>query len=112
MYGLALRILRDQQAAEDATIDVYTQVYHQVSIYDANRGTPSALISNLPSGGPASFTLGLSAYSSHDEVVAQHLHADLRNKGVRYWFAPEDLRIGDEFRCRIDQLIMPRYTLT
>ena len=39
VYGLALRILRDQYAAEDVTIDVYAQVYQQVSIYDANRGT-------------------------------------------------------------------------
>ena len=38
VYGLALRILRDQYAAEDVTIDVYAQVYQQVSIYDANRG--------------------------------------------------------------------------
>jgi RNA polymerase sigma-70 factor (ECF subfamily) len=42
VYGLALRILRDQYAAEDVTIDVYAQVYRQVSSYDANRGTPSA----------------------------------------------------------------------
>jgi RNA polymerase sigma-70 factor (ECF subfamily) len=42
VYGLALRILRDQQAAEDVTIDVYAQVYQQGSRYDANRGTPAA----------------------------------------------------------------------
>ena len=42
VYGLAWRILRDQSAAEDVTIDVYTQVYRQVSSYDASRGTPSA----------------------------------------------------------------------
>ena len=39
VYGLALRILQDQYAAEDVTIDVYAQVYRQVSSYDANRGT-------------------------------------------------------------------------
>jgi RNA polymerase sigma-70 factor, ECF subfamily len=47
VYGLALRILRDQQAAEDVTINVYTQVYQQVSSYDANRGTPSAWLLTL-----------------------------------------------------------------
>ena len=47
VYGFALRILRDQYAAEDVTIDVYAQVYQQVSIYDANRGTPSAWLLTL-----------------------------------------------------------------
>jgi RNA polymerase sigma-70 factor (ECF subfamily) len=47
VYGLALRILRDQHAAEDVTIDVYTQVYRQVSSYDASRGTPSAWLLTL-----------------------------------------------------------------
>ena len=28
-----------------------------------------------------------------------------RTKGVRCWFAPEDMKIGDEFRSRIDQAI-------
>jgi RNA polymerase sigma-70 factor, ECF subfamily len=42
VYGLAWRILRDQQAAEDVTLDVYLQVSRQVSSYDASRGTPSA----------------------------------------------------------------------
>lgn len=47
VYGLALQILRDQYAAEDVTIDVYAQVYRQVSSYDANRGTPSAWLLTL-----------------------------------------------------------------
>jgi RNA polymerase sigma-70 factor, ECF subfamily len=47
VYGLALRILRDQHAAEDVTIDVYAQVYRQVSSYDATRGTPSAWLMTL-----------------------------------------------------------------
>jgi RNA polymerase sigma-70 factor (ECF subfamily) len=47
VYGLALRILQDQYAAEDVTIDVYAQVYRQVSSYDANRGTPSAWLVTL-----------------------------------------------------------------
>jgi RNA polymerase sigma-70 factor (ECF subfamily) len=47
VYALALRILRDQHAAEDVTMDVYTQVYRQVSSYDASRGTPSAWLVTL-----------------------------------------------------------------
>lgn len=47
VYGVALRILQDQGAAEDVTIEVYTQVYQQASHYDPNRGTPSAWLLTL-----------------------------------------------------------------
>ena len=43
--------------------------------------------------------------SSKDDDFAQRLHADLQQKGVRCWFAPEDLKIGDRFRTRIDESI-------
>lgn len=33
------------------------------------------------------------------------LYADLQVKGVRCWFAPEDVKIGDLFRQRIDDAI-------
>jgi hypothetical protein len=45
------------------------------------------------------------SYSSHDELLAHRLHADLQDHGVRCWFAPEDLKIGDKIRPRIDEAI-------
>ena len=42
VYGLALRVLKDRPAAEDVTIEVYTQIHRQAARYDAGRGTPSA----------------------------------------------------------------------
>lgn len=45
------------------------------------------------------------SYSSKDEVLAQRLHADLQGKGVRCWFAPHDLKIGDKTLPRIDEAI-------
>ncbi|MGO8819242.1 MAG: toll/interleukin-1 receptor domain-containing protein [Terriglobia bacterium] len=45
------------------------------------------------------------SYSSKDDDFAQRLHADLQQQGVRWWFAPEDLKIGDKFRTRIDESI-------
>ncbi|MDE3090629.1 MAG: toll/interleukin-1 receptor domain-containing protein [Chloroflexota bacterium] len=45
------------------------------------------------------------SYSSKDEAFAKRVHADLQSKGVRVWFAPEDLKIGDKFRSRIDEAI-------
>jgi RNA polymerase sigma-70 factor, ECF subfamily len=47
VYSLALRILHDQHAAEDVTIEVYTQVHRQASHYDPQRGTPSAWLLTL-----------------------------------------------------------------
>ena len=45
------------------------------------------------------------SYSSKDASFAERLHADLQQKGVRCWFAPEDLKICDKFRPRIDESI-------
>ena len=45
------------------------------------------------------------SYSSKDDEFARRLHADLQDNGVRCWFAPDDLRIGDKFRARIDEAI-------
>ena len=45
------------------------------------------------------------SYSSKDQDFAERLHADLQSKGVRCWFAPEDLKIGEKFWHRIDESI-------
>jgi hypothetical protein len=45
------------------------------------------------------------SYSSQDESLAKQLYTDLKAKGVSCWFPPEDLKIGDEFRSRIDESI-------
>jgi uncharacterized protein YjbI with pentapeptide repeats len=45
------------------------------------------------------------SYSNKDGMLARRLHADLQTSGVRCWFAPKDLKIGDKFRQRIDEAI-------
>jgi len=45
------------------------------------------------------------SYSSKDEEFAVKLHRDLQAEGVRCWFAPEDMKIGDRIRDEIDQAI-------
>jgi hypothetical protein len=45
------------------------------------------------------------SYSSKDQAFAERLHADLQSKKVRCWFAPEDLKTGDKFRLKIDEVI-------
>lgn len=45
------------------------------------------------------------SYSSKDQAFATQLHSDLQRAGVRCWYAPEDLKIGDKFWHRIDESI-------
>jgi hypothetical protein len=45
------------------------------------------------------------SYSSRDDEFARRLFNDLQGKNVRTWFAPEELKIGDRFRSRIDESI-------
>ena len=70
-------------------------------------GLPDTLIDYLPSllNRPIQHYSCFISYSSKDEALAKRLHADLQDKGVRCWFAPEDLKIGDKLRVRIDEAI-------
>ena len=38
-------------------------------------------------------------------MLSQQIYKGLQDNGVRCWFAPEDLKIGEEFRLRIDEEI-------
>jgi hypothetical protein len=70
-------------------------------------GLPEALIEYLPSllNEPVQFYSCFISYASKDHAFAERLHADLQNKSVRCWFAPEDMKIGDRLRPRIDETI-------
>ena len=70
-------------------------------------GMPDSLIQYAASlvGKPSDYYKCFISYSSKDEKFAKRLHADLQAKGVRCWFAPEDLKIGDKFRSTIDESI-------
>lgn len=59
-----------------------------------------SLISN-----PIEYYTCFISYSSKDQAFVERLYADLQNKGVRCWFAPEDMKIGDKIRPRIDEAI-------
>lgn len=47
VFGLALKILADRTAAEEVTMDVYTQVWRRASTYDPERGTPGSWLMTL-----------------------------------------------------------------
>lgn len=46
------------------------------------------------------------SYSNADAEFARRLYVDLQNRGVRCWFASEDMKIGDRIRNRIDDSIL------
>ncbi len=45
------------------------------------------------------------SYSSGDQDFAERIYSDLQEAGIRCWFAPQSLQIGDRFRERIDDSI-------
>jgi uncharacterized protein YjbI with pentapeptide repeats len=51
------------------------------------------------------------SYASNDEDFTRRLHADLQDKGIRCWFAPHDLKIGERIRSGIDEAIRIREKL-
>ena len=70
-------------------------------------GVPDEFITYMRSlvGRPIEFYSCFISYSSKDQEFAERLHADLQAKGVRCWFAPEDMKIGAETRQAIDEAI-------
>jgi len=47
VFGLVLKILDNREAAEEVTLDVYTQVWRQAHTYDEIRGTPGGWLMTL-----------------------------------------------------------------
>jgi len=70
-------------------------------------GVPETFITYIHSlvGKPIDYYNCFISYSSKDQDFAERLYADLQSKGVRCWFAPKDLKIGEEFRSSIDESI-------
>lgn len=70
-------------------------------------GLPDTVIEYLDSlrGRAIEYYSCFLSYSSKDDEFARRLYNDLQARGIRTWFAPEDLKIGDRFRKRIDESI-------
>jgi RNA polymerase sigma-70 factor (ECF subfamily) len=47
VFGLALRILRDRNAAEDAVVEVYAQAWRDASRFDVQRGNACAWLMTM-----------------------------------------------------------------
>ena len=76
-------------------------------IFVKGTGAPDSFIEYLHAlvNKPIQYYTCFLGYSSRDQDFAERLYADLQNKGVRCWYAPEDMKIGDKIRHRIDESI-------
>ncbi len=54
---------------------------------------------------PIEFYSCFISYSTKDQEFAERLHADLQAKGVRCWFAPEEMKGGRKLHEQIDDAI-------
>ena len=72
-------------------------------------GVPDSFISylHLLVGHPIDYYSCFISYSNKDQAFAGKLYTDLQSKGVRCWFAPENIRIGDKIRSSIDEIYPP-----
>jgi len=70
-------------------------------------GVPDEFIAYIGSmvGRPIEFYSCFISYSTKDQEFADRLYADLQAKGVRCWFAPEEMKAGRKVHEQIDEAI-------
>jgi hypothetical protein len=86
---------------------IYRSQVHFPVTFLQGTGVPDALIDYIHTlnNYPIQYHSLFISYSSKDDLLARRLYADLQDYGVRCWFAPEDMKIGDKIRARIDEAI-------
>jgi hypothetical protein len=63
------------------------------------------LADNLIEGYQPQFASCFISFSNEDETFARRLYTDLQNRGVRCWFAPEDMPVGADISDTLDNTI-------
>jgi uncharacterized protein YjbI with pentapeptide repeats len=104
-----LRVVRHEGPSSVGIDTIYLSEGKIPEEFLRGAGVPEPLIANLKAlvaaMEPIQFYSCFISYSSKDTAFAERLHADLQSKNVRCWFAPEDMKIGDRIRPRIDEAI-------
>ncbi len=77
--------------------------YQLVDLYAMRRSVERSK-SDRPAVQPVEDTYFI-GHSSKDRAFVDRLYADLKSNGFRCWYAPHDIRTGDEFRLVIDQAL-------
>jgi hypothetical protein len=96
-----------------STIGIDT-IYHSKGkipeVFLKGAGVQESFLTNMrslvESMSPIDFYSCFISYSNKDQDFAERLYADLQARGVRCWFAPHDMHIGDKLRPRIDESIL------
>jgi hypothetical protein len=95
-----------------STIGIDTLFRSQGTIPEAflrGCGVPDELIKYLPSligsMSPIQFYSCFISYSTKNQDFAGRLHSKMRDKGLRVWFAPEDIQGGKKLHEQIDEAI-------
>jgi uncharacterized protein YjbI with pentapeptide repeats len=93
--------------SEIALSTIYLSQGNIPEVFLRGAGVPDSFIEYMRPlvGKPLDFYSCFISYSNQDEDFARRLYNDLQGAGVRCWFAPEDMKIGDEIRPRIDESI-------
>ena len=71
-------------------------------------GVPDSLIRSLTTilNNNTQYLSCFISYSTKDNNFVERLYKDLQKSGVRCWYAPEDMKIGDEILSIIDESIL------
>jgi TIR domain/Pentapeptide repeats (8 copies)/Pentapeptide repeats (9 copies) len=102
-----LGTVRHQGPSEISVNTIYHSGGRIPEVFMRGCGVPDTMIAfaNSLVGKTIEFYSSFISYSSSDDDFARRLHVDLQASGVRVWFAPEDLKIGDKFRSSIEEAI-------
>ncbi len=86
---------------------IYSSHGNIPEVFLSGIGAPDTMIEYMRSlvGKPIDYYSCFISHSSKDKDFAERLNADLQSKGVRCWFAPKDMKIGDKIRPSIDEAI-------
>ncbi len=93
-----------------STLDTHTlmQSKNLPEVFLRGCGVSDSLITHLPShveDSPIQIYTFYISYSTQDDAFATRLYNDLQGKGVRCWYAPEDMKGGDKIYDQIDTAI-------
>jgi hypothetical protein len=100
----------DHRGPSTVGVDTLFQSRGQIpEVFLRGCGVPEPLIAYLPAllgaMSPIQFYSCFLSYSTKDQDFAERLHSRLRDKGLRVWYSPEDIRAGAKLHEQIDEAI-------
>ena len=114
LENLLQQLVRDPEGHREAvahwaeahglrTEEAIERIRQSISVAESSTG--GVVTGGLASEYRAAFYSCFISYSKADEEFARQLHADLQKNGVRCWFAPEDMKIGEPILGTINEAI-------